>query len=206
MIFSEVEKAAVSFLDWDDESIGQLVKATAADIMQLNEEDGREAIYFHACACLLTRMAINCNATETEIQLKGLTLDGGKTEVGDYLLIIEKMSTEERAIEIKCPDCHVAPGKPHLQGCSVERCPECGMQRLSCGCDYEADVFVPWAGEWPGSAECREYGLYARLVPGSGWVPCSADHPEAKEDLNRLFGEYVWDKDKQRFVWMGNKN
>lgn len=58
----------------------------------------------------------------------------------------------------------------------------------------------PWTGEWPGVAECREYGWYAYLVPGRGWVPCPADHPEAMPDLNRLIMEGRWDADKGRWL------
>lgn len=58
----------------------------------------------------------------------------------------------------------------------------------------------PWSGEYPGAKECREFGWYARLLPGRGWVSCGKDEPGASEDLNRLMIEAVWDRERQRFV------
>lgn len=59
---------------------------------------------------------------------------------------------------------------------------------------------LPWTGEWPGEAECRAFGWYAKLVPGRGWRPCSADAPGAMPDLNRLYTDAVWDQRQRRFV------
>ena len=46
---------------------------------------------------------------------------------------------------------------------------------------------LPWTGEWPGAAECREYGFWCYWGPDygrSGWVPCDKDHAGARADLN----------------------
>lgn len=59
---------------------------------------------------------------------------------------------------------------------------------------------IPWSGLWPGIKECQEYGLYAKLVPGRGWVPCAPSDPEASEDLNTLVTRGKWDVDTQRWV------
>lgn len=59
---------------------------------------------------------------------------------------------------------------------------------------------MPWTGEWPGVAECREFGWYALLSPSDGWVRCGADQPDSTEDLNRLYIEARWDQEEQRFV------
>ena len=34
-----------------------------------------------------------------------------------------------------CHDCHVKEGEYHIEGCDWERCPKCGGQYISCGCD-----------------------------------------------------------------------
>jgi hypothetical protein len=60
---------------------------------------------------------------------------------------------------------------------------------------------LPWSGEWPGMAECREFGWYARLVPDQGWVSCDSGADGAHENLNRLYrGEAIWDQERGRFV------
>jgi hypothetical protein len=56
---------------------------------------------------------------------------------------------------------------------------------------------MPWTGEWPGRAECREFGWYAR--EGKGWEPCGADDPGARPDFNRLVLEAVWDRAARRW-------
>jgi hypothetical protein len=37
-----------------------------------------------------------------------------------------------------CGDCGVAPGQYHVPACSVERCPSCGRQAISCSCEVDA--------------------------------------------------------------------
>jgi hypothetical protein len=68
---------------------------------------------------------------------------------------------------------------------------------------------IRWTGEYPGTAECREYGFWAVFGPGLsppqvGWVAVPAGTPGATEDLNRLARECRWDADKQRWVKLWN--
>lgn len=55
---------------------------------------------------------------------------------------------------------------------------------------------VPWTGEYPGAAECREYGLWC---VGPPWKSVPADAPGATEDLNRLLSTCRWDQQEQKF-------
>jgi len=102
-----------------------------------------------------------------------------------------------------CHDCGAVPGELHQSGCDVERCPNCGRQAISCGCSDELyfERRMPWTGEWPASAECREYGLYAKFDEAKGrWIKCEASDPEAGPDLNTLVTSYKWDRERQKWV------
>jgi hypothetical protein len=93
-----------------------------------------------------------------------------------------------------CPDCGTPVGATHARGCDVEICTVCGAQRLTCGCWGHNAPAAAWEGEWPGLAECRRRGWWARR-DRVGWLPCGADEPGAREDLNRLafFRQHGWD-------------
>ncbi|MFI6098198.1 hypothetical protein ACIA8G_21770 [Lentzea sp. NPDC051213] len=83
-----------------------------------------------------------------------------------------------------CPDCEVSIGEPHIDGCDVARCLQTGLQQLSCEATHDCGAEV-WTGEWPGTAECREYG----------WM-IGPDLP----DVMRLFAEATWDAQAHRWV------
>ncbi|AMV40487.1 hypothetical protein VT85_23860 [Planctomyces sp. SH-PL62] len=101
----------------------------------------------------------------------------------------------------KCPDCGVSPGALHQKRCDLEQCPNCGGKVLSCPCTAEQKaVRLNWSGFYPGVAECIEFGWFAKLVPGRGWVPCGAEEPDAMEDLNRLMLEAEWSPLEMRYV------
>ena len=114
-----------------------------------------------------------------------------------------------------CPDCAGRYGARHKEGCDVALCVGCGLQQLQCG-EHLDTPMQTWTGVWPGEAECREWGWWARWTivteyspdgrPDSGpLVPCPADHPDARTDLNRLAvaamrGEVAWSRGQERFV------
>lgn len=110
------------------------------------------------------------------------------------------------------PQLPCCPGKLHRLGCDVECCPQCGQQLISCTHNRPGKVTnptdeerMPWTGEWPGAAECREFGWFAKLIPGRGWVTCPSDDPESEPDLNRIAKEAVWDALRKRFVQKANQ-
>lgn len=107
----------------------------------------------------------------------------------------------ELSIRPFCPDCKTPVGQLHQALCDVEQCPDCGGQMKSCRCNSRViHRPLPWAGHFPRAVECQEFGWYARLVAGRGYVPCEPTEPGAVADENRLLGNAVWDADAGRFV------
>lgn len=62
--------------------------------------------------------------------------------------------------------------------------------------DAEWPRRVPWSGEYPGAAECREYGFWC---VGPPWKSVPAGTLGATEDLNRLLTTCRWDQKSQIF-------
>ena len=52
--------------------------------------------------------------------------------------------------EMTCPDCKTTIGELHRNECDVERCAECGSQRITCSCENSEGTL--WAGDWPDSS------------------------------------------------------
>lgn len=103
----------------------------------------------------------------------------------------------------ECPECGVRPGQFHRARCEVEICPYCGDHLVRCPCDgpfTPLDDRIPWSGVFPGVEECEEFGWFAQLVPGRGWVACERDDPGAEPDLYRLHEEAIWDRWNKRYI------
>lgn len=55
-----------------------------------------------------------------------------------------------------------------------------------------------WTGEYPGVAQCREWGWYARRIPGERyWHRCEPTDEGAMEDLNRIIATCRWNPETQ---------
>lgn len=106
----------------------------------------------------------------------------------------------------ECHDCRAKPGEMHMNGCDTEQCPDCGWQLISCSCKRRViRNRIPWDGEFPGKKECREFNLWCRWGPP--WIPCEQSHPDAREDINRLYEVAIWDAKARRYVLkQKNKN
>ncbi|PWK84491.1 hypothetical protein C8D88_108106 [Lentzea atacamensis] len=83
----------------------------------------------------------------------------------------------------RCPDCEVAIGQPHIEGCDVAMCLRTGLQRLSCERNHNCGKDI-WSGRWPGETDCERLGWM--IGPG---LP----------DLNRLFTTATWNPVTQQW-------
>lgn len=98
--------------------------------------------------------------------------------------------------------CGAEPGEPHREWDDVARCKSTGRQLITCegelheynGREYgehdgECGPDI-WDGEWPGTKQCRKYGLYINRPEFGGWT----------EDLNALYAYGRWDRELQQLV------
>lgn len=102
---------------------------------------------------------------------------------------------------IGCPECGVAPGRPHAVDCDIARCLYHGGQRWRCQPGWHDCGQDVWTGQWPGEADAIALGLWSRWLPTGRWELCPPDAPGARPALSFLRPPHArWDRDQQRFV------
>ena len=90
-------------------------------------------------------------------------------------------------------------GELHGACCDVEPCPYCGRQLLTCDHCFktprEGDR-IPWTGEWPGTAECKEFGWFARARCKGVGILRSVSSPSLARPRSAAPGGYLGSKRK----------
>ena len=127
-------------------------------------------------------------------------LSGPRSHNRRQWLMTDRRKNNAESRVTRCPDCGTMRGAFHVEGCDLETCPHCGRQAFVCeGFDADDPRRIPWSGEYPGVAECREFGWYARPATDHRYIPCAPTDPGATEDLNRLLKTCSWDLETQRW-------
>jgi hypothetical protein len=86
IILTDKEKAAKSWLELDDASLGKAVKSSAF-AMQFYSED-KKIIAFYAAAGVLVNIAVNCNADFMNVGINEFTLKD--VPLGDWQVVVRK--------------------------------------------------------------------------------------------------------------------
>jgi hypothetical protein len=60
------------------------------------------------------------------------------------------------------------------------------------------DDRLPWAGRNGWAQACIDFGFFVQRI-GKAWVPCEADAPRARPDVDRLLRECRWSREDKRF-------
>lgn len=103
LILTEEEKKAHLFTQWDEGSIGRLVKKLAIDIHEFDHEDEKSVLTLQSAALLIISHSIRLSSKVTELKMEGVTLDNGKTTIGDWTVTVEKEQTPSINIPKACP-------------------------------------------------------------------------------------------------------
>lgn len=98
-------------------------------------------------------------------------LTGGPVEFWSAPIETQALSISHQHVPEKrrdCPDCGVAPGQQHENGCDVERCTHCGAQYLMCGHATHDPAFARWTGFWPGVLEAQALSCDLNTIYSQG--------------------------------------
>lgn len=90
LILTEEEKTSATFLEWDNESLGNAVKAVAAIC---NDNHGEHALKVTGAAVFLVSDAVRNDADVLTVKLSGVTSSGH--DLGDWKITIERIQETE---------------------------------------------------------------------------------------------------------------
>lgn len=85
LILTAHERSDKTYLDWDDEALGKLVRKTA---LMIDDHYGNVAAMLSGATLLLTDAALESNSDTFRNGIEGCTKRG--EDVGDWMVIIER--------------------------------------------------------------------------------------------------------------------
>lgn len=87
---TEAERAAASYLDWDDEALGKFTKHVATLFVQNQEDaDGLHKVNSASCLMILVGMCIDANASRLTSTLEGFEHKGAS--FGSWRITLERL-------------------------------------------------------------------------------------------------------------------
>jgi hypothetical protein len=94
LILSEEEKEALSYLDWDDETLGRLVKYLAASLVKSAKDQAPEMgnipCNIATAVTVLVSHVNELGKDAGQIEVDGLTRNGGKVALGNWRITVER--------------------------------------------------------------------------------------------------------------------
>lgn len=95
LILTEEEKAALSWLDMDDDALGKLCRKACLVIPQYRDEenpDDRKPVWAASAGMLLCGVCDDAGATSATFDFEGLT--HGNKERGNWRVTVEKLDAQ----------------------------------------------------------------------------------------------------------------
>ncbi len=93
---TEDEKAANSYLDWDDAELGKFTKYVALKMREhQKDEEGLKRVAASACGMILIGCCVDSNAAELTLNLDGYSHKG--IPEGDWTILVKKRSRKRKA-------------------------------------------------------------------------------------------------------------
>lgn len=94
LILTDEEAAAATYLEWDDEALGKLVRYASKMMM---DEYGKNGVWIAMAAHVLIDGARDANADTSTIELKGATRSG--EPIGDWQVEVKRLSAPDKGAD-----------------------------------------------------------------------------------------------------------